>query len=110
MNHTTHSILIVAVLSVVTAALRFFPFICFPSGRPIPKSLTYLGNVLPGAIMGMLMIYCFKSTPVLSFPFALPELITTVVIVGTYLWKRNSLVSIGLGTILYMLLVQLVFV
>lgn len=110
MINTTHSLLIIAVLAVVTAALRFFPFLCFPSGRPIPKALAYLGNVLPGAIMGMLMVYCFKSTPVLSYPHALPEIITTVVIVGTYLWKRNTLVSIGLGTVLYMLLVQFIFV
>lgn len=110
MNNMIHSLLLILVISLVTVALRFLPFICFPADRPIPKSLSYLGSVLPGAIMGMLVIYCFKSTVVFSYPFALPELIATVLVVILYLWKRNSLLSIGLGTIVYMILVQFVFV
>jgi branched-subunit amino acid transport protein AzlD len=105
-----HSLALIAVVSLVTVAIRFLPFALFRGGRPIPKTLEYLGGVLPGAIMGMLVVYCFKSTVVTAWPFALPELIATAVVVGLYLWKRNTLLSIGVGTVLYMALVQLVFV
>lgn len=109
MINTSHSLILIAVMAGVTALLRFLPFIIFSNGN-IPKPLRYLGEVLPGAIIGMLVVYCFKSTVVLSYPFALPELIATAVVVGLYLWKRNVLVSVGVGTVLYMILIQVVFI
>lgn len=108
--NTYHSLLLIGVISLVTIVIRFLPFVIFHDDSRTPKALEYLGNVLPGAIMGMLVIYCFKSTVVTSWPFALPELIATAVVVLSYLWKRNTLLSIGGGTILYMVLVQIVFV
>lgn len=110
MSGTMYTIIMVAIIALVTALLRFLPFLIFRSESNTPKALYYLGAVLPGAIMGMLVVYCFKSTVVLSWPYALPELIATAVVVGTYLWKKNSLISIGVGTVLYMVLVQFVFV
>lgn len=109
MINTVHSLLLIAVMAGVTAALRFLPFIIFRSGH-IPKALMYLGNVLPGAIIGMLVVYCFKTTTVIAYPHALPELIAAVVVVGLYVWKKNVLISVGVGTVLYMVLVQVVFV
>lgn len=109
MNGVAHSLLLVFVISLVTVVLRFLPFVVFRDADKTPKALAYLGSVLPGAIMGMLVIYCFKSTTILTWPFALPELIATVVVVGLYLWKRNTLLSIGVGTVLYMVLIQAVF-
>jgi branched-subunit amino acid transport protein AzlD len=105
-----YSLALIAVVALVTVAIRFLPFALFRGDRPIPKTLEYLGGVLPGAIMGMLVVYCFKSTVVTAWPFALPELIATAVVVALYLWKRNTLLSIGVGTVLYMALVQLVFI
>lgn len=110
MNQTLFTIIMVAIIAIVTMLLRFLPFLIFRSESSTPKALHYLGSVLPGAIMGMLVVYCFKSTVVTSWPYALPELIATAVVVITYLWKKNSLISIGIGTVLYMVLVQLVFV
>lgn len=110
MHNNLYSFIMVCVIALITAALRFLPFLLFRSEASTPKALTYLGNVLPGAIMGMLVVYCFKSTVLTAWPFALPELIATVVVVGLYLWKHNALLSIGTGTVLYMLLVQVVFV
>lgn len=107
--NTIHSLLLIAVMALVTALLRFTPFIIFRSDEKTPKALTYLGTVLPGAIMGMLVVYCFKDTVVTSWPFALPELIAGAVVVGLYLWKKNTLLSVGVGTVLYMALVQVVF-
>lgn len=109
MNELVHSFLLVAVISAVTVAIRFLPFLIFHDSSRTPKALEYLGGVLPGATMGMLVVYCFKGTAVTAWPFALPELIATAAVVGLYLWKRNTLLSIGAGTILYMVLVQTVF-
>ena len=109
MSGTIHSFLLIAVISLVTALTRFLPFLLFGEGRKMPKALEYLGSVLPGAIMGMLVVYCFKSTAVTVYPFALPELLATALVVGLYLWKRNTLLSIALGTVFYMVLVQKVW-
>lgn len=69
----------------------------------------YLGKVLPPAVIGMLVVYCFKSMRLTAFPFGLPELIAGAVVVLLHIWKRNNLLSIGVGTVLYMVLVQTVF-
>lgn len=109
MSSVLYSLLLIAVVSAVTAFIRFLPFVVFRDSSKTPKALEYLGGVLPGATMGMLVVYCFKGTVVTAWPFALPELIATAAVVATYLWKRNILISIGLGTVLYMVLVQSVF-
>ena len=69
----------------------------------------YLGVVLPGAVIAMLVVYCFKSATPLVWPHALPELIAGAYVVLVHYWKHNLVLSIGGGTVLYMLLVQLVF-
>lgn len=104
-----HSAGLVAVMALVTAGLRFLPFLIFGEKRPTPRLITYLGKVLPYAIMGMLVVYCLKSASPLEYPYALPELIGCACVVLLHLWKRNTLLSIGGGTVCYMLLLQLVF-
>ena len=104
-----HDILLVAVAVLVTMATRFLPFLIFGEKRKTPPVIEYLGTVLPCAIMGMLVVYCLKDVSFLSTPFGLPELISCVVVAALHVWKRNSLLSIGGGTVCYMLLVQLVF-
>ena len=108
-EQTLHSLLIVVVASVVTAALRFIPFLVFGRGKQTPPIISYLGRVLPCAIMGMLVVYCMKDVPFLSAPFGAPEIIGCAIVALLHIWKRNSLLSIGVGTVCYMLLVQLVF-
>lgn len=104
-----HSMILVAIMSLVTIALRFLPFLIFGENRETPPIVTYLGKVLPYAIMGMLVIYCLKGISFASAPFGLPELISCAAVALLHLWKRNTLLSIGGGTVCYMLLVQLVF-
>ena len=99
----------VAVSAAVTAFLRFLPFLLLRKGHKTPAIITYLGKVLPCAIMGMLVVYCLKDVSFLRSPFGLPEIISCVVVAALHVWKRNSLLSIGGGTVCYMLLVQLVF-
>ena len=104
------SLLIIAVVSVTTFATRAIPFLIFPKGKEIPPLVKYLGGALPPAVIGMLVIYCLKDVNLFAAPFALPEMIAGVVVVILHIWKRNNLLSIGVGTVLYMVLVQGVFV
>lgn len=104
-----HSLLLVGVVALVTAALRFAPFVLFAGKRKLPAALAYLGKVLPGAIMGMLVVYCFRSVPLAAPTFGLPEWICGAAVLGLHLWRRNTLLSVAGGTVLYMFLVQVVF-
>ena len=104
-----HSFWIVAAGVLVTAATRFLPFLLFDRGRKTPPFLTYLGKVLPCAIMGMLVVYCLKDINLTAAPFGIPECIGCAVVAALHSWKRNTLLSIGAGTVCYMLLVQFVF-
>ena len=99
----------IAVMALVTAGLRFLPFFIFGENRKTPPLISYLGRVLPYAIMGMLVVYCLKDVSVISAPFGIPEAIGCAVVALLHIWKRNTLLSIGAGTVCYMLLVQLVF-
>lgn len=103
-----HTWTLVAVIALVTAALRFFPFLVFRSGKT-PRIVARLGKTLPYAIMGMLVVYCLKGTSVTTLSGILPPLISCAVVGVLHVWKRNTLISIVCGTVCYMLLVQLVF-
>ena len=98
---------IILTMAGVTALLRFLPFLVFR--KSTPPYIAYLGRVLPPALIGMLVIYCFKDVNFTAAPHGLPELISAVCIVILQVWKRSSLVSILGGTAIYMILVQLVF-
>lgn len=104
-----YDVLMLVVLVLVTMATRFLPFLIFGEKRKTPDLVLYLGKVLPFAIMGMLVVYSLKDTSVLTSPYGIPELIGCGVVALLHIWKRNSLLSIGVGTVVYMLLVQLVF-
>ena len=109
-EQTLHALLIVVVASAVTAALRFIPFLVFGRGKQTPPIISYLGRVLPCAIMGMLVVYCMKDVPFFSAPYGAPELLAILFVVIVHKWKHNTLLSVAGGTICYMLLVQMVFV
>ena len=104
-----HDVWLIVVAAVVTALTRFLPFLIFRKKESTPAIITYLGQVLPCAIMGMLVVYCMKDVRFLAAPFGIPELIGCAIVALLHIWKRNSLLSIGVGTVCYMLLVQLVF-
>lgn len=105
----TQQIIIVAMVVLGTMITRFLPFIVFPAGKPTPKYIQYLGKALPGAVFGLLVIYCLKNVSVFTGSHAIPELISIALVVVLHKWKRQMLLSIAGGTICYMLLVQLVF-
>ena len=99
----------VAVAALVTAGLRFAPFLIFGKGKQTPPLITYLGKVLPFAIMGMLVVCCMKDVSFLSAPFGIPELLGCAIVALLHIWKRNTLLSIGVGTVSYMLMIQFLF-
>ena len=105
----TMSFLIILAVALTTFATRVVPFLIFPKGKEIPPVIQYLGKVLTPAVIGMLVVYCLKSTSVVTAPYGIPELISVVITAGLHVWKRNNLLSIGVGTVLYMVLIQFVF-
>ena len=99
---TTQALLIALAVTAGTVITRFLPFLLFPDSRPVPKLITYLGRTL--------VVYCLRNVSIAAAPHGLPELISIAALTALHLWKRNVLLSIGVGTALYMLLVQVVFV
>lgn len=102
------SFLIIAVVALTTFTTRSVPFLLFPKGKEIPKTVEYLGKVLTPAVIGMLVIYCLKDTAVLASPHGIPEAAAVLTVAVLHIWKRNNFLSIGAGTVLYMFLVQAV--
>ena len=107
--HDLHSMMLVAVVAAVTMLLRFLPFAVFGKNKKTPEYITYISSVLPYAIMGMLVVYCLKDVSITAAPHGIPELIAGAVVVGLHLWKKNTLLSIVSGTVVYMMLIQCVF-
>ena len=103
-----HSVLIILVCATVTYLLRGIAFLIFGGKRKTPAFISWLGKVLPHAVMGMLLVYCLKDVSVTSFPFGLPELFACAIVVLLHIWKRNSLLSIGCGTVGYMVIVAFI--
>ena len=102
-----NAVILVVAMALTTAALRFLPFLLFE--KKTPPFVVYLGKVLPAALIGMLVVYCLKDVQIASATHGLPELIAGAAVVVLQAWKRNSLLSILAGTLLYMVLVQTVF-
>lgn len=104
----THIIAAITVMSVITILLRAFPFLVL-GNRKTPKLITYLGKVLPYAAMGMLVVYCLKDMNFAETGDWVPQIAAGLLVVLTYIWKKNTLLSVISGTVLYMVLVQTVF-
>lgn len=105
----TQLLITVGMVMLGTAITRFLPFLLFPAGRPTPSYIQFLGKALPSAALGLLVVYCFKDVSVLTGSHGLPELMAIGTVTAVHLWRRNLLLSIAVGTVCYMLLVQLVF-
>ena len=102
-------VLSIAVISAVTILIRALPFWLFNDKRT-PGWITRLGGTLPYAVMGMLVVYCLKDVSFADVSGFLPALISVLAVVVSYVLKRSTLLSIILGTLIYMALVQFVFV
>lgn len=103
------ALLIIFVSAVATFLTRALPFLLFPPHKKTPAFILHLGKILPFATIGMLLVYCLKDVSILTWSHGLPEAIALLAITGIHLWKRNILLSVGGGTVFYMILVQCVF-
>ena len=107
MTDNIYALAVIGVASIVTIAIRFAPFIIFRNEPP--AAVLYLGDVLPYAIMGMLVIYCLKDVSFVSGSYGIPELVSVFLVLALHKWKHNMLLSILAGTVCYMLMIQFVF-
>ena len=107
---TTQAIACIAVMALVTLLTRALPFLLFDRGEAPPQLILYLGKMLPPAVIAMLIVYCLKGVNLSAAVNWAPHAISVATVVALHLWKRNNLLSIFAGTILYMVLVQMVFV
>ena len=107
----TNSQMLITVFAVAagTALTRMLPILLFPPNRPTPPFVTRLQSLLPCAIIGLLVVYCLKDVNVFSGDRGVPELIAITSIALLHKLRRNVLLSIGGGTLVYMLLLQYVF-
>ena len=105
----TQQLITIALCTLATVLTRFLPFLVFREDRPTPPFIQYLGKALPLAIFGMLVVYCLKNVDVLSGSHGLPEALGILATGLLHLWRKNMLLSIAGGTVLYMLLIRLVF-
>ena len=105
----SHTLSVILVVAAVTLLTRTLPFILFPGDKALPPFIHYLDQVLPFAVMGMLVVYCLKDVQILSAPYGIPELISVLFVAFIHRKKHNLALSIGCGTVLYMFLVQVIF-
>ena len=100
----------ILIMAVVTFCTRVVPFIFFGKDKATPKYIEYIGNYLPPAVMAMLVIYCLRNIKLFMFPFGIPEVIGIIIVAILHIWKRNNLISILGGTVIYMIMVQWIFI
>lgn len=103
------TLIIIGAVMLGTMITRFLPFILFSNGKRKSAYVDYLGKVLPYAAVGLLVVYCLKSVSFMTYPYGIPEAAAIACIILLHLWKNNVLLSIGGGTVIYMVLVQTVF-
>lgn len=106
MHNTLYAALLVAVVALCTALTRFLPFLVFDGKRPVPPVIRYLGAVLPCAVMAMLVVYCLKDISFGSLLGWLPYAVSVAVVAILHICKRNTLLSIVVGTVCYMVLIR----
>ena len=101
-----HAMIIILVMGLVTLATRILPVLIFGRGEKVPDIILYLGKVVPYTAMGLLIVYCLRDVSVFEGSHAVPEGIAMAVVAGSYIWKRNTILSVVAGTVVYMARLQ----
>ena len=104
------TLVMILAIALGTAVTRYLPFLLFPQDKEPPHFIRDLTTLLPPAVMGLLVVYCLKGVSFTAAPYGIPELIGVAVTAALHLWRRNTLLSIAAGTVVYMVLVQFVFI
>lgn len=106
----TEQILTIAAAVLGTMVTRYLPFIIFPANKKTPPIISYLGKMLPAAVMALLVVFALKDVSFLSGSHALPEALAIALIILLQVYIKNILLTIASGTIFYMFLVQNIFI
>lgn len=96
-------------VSLVTGLTRALPYLLFGGKKELPVTVHYLGAVLPASIMIILVIYCLRNIDLTAFPYGLAELLSVAIVIVAQVTRKNTLLSILLGTACYMILIRTVF-
>lgn len=110
MNRNLYVFLAIMMMAAVTYLIRLFPFLVFGRSEKPPEFILYIGRVISPAAIAMLVVYCVKQVNPFLSPFGVPELIASAVVVVLHWWKGNPLLSIVVGTVIYMIFEQKIFV
>ncbi len=100
---------VIGTAALMTWLTRALPYLLFGGKRGVPSMVSYLGSALPPAIMVILVLYCLRGIQFTSFPHGLPELLSVGLVVLIQCWKKNTILSVALGTAGYMCLIRTVF-
>lgn len=106
---TAQSIITIIAFTAAVWLTRYLPFIIFPEHKEPPLIVQYLGKALPYASIGMIVVYCLKGVTFTAPPYGIPEFLAIAIVALLQWFKNNSMLSIGVGTVFYMFLVQVVF-
>jgi branched-subunit amino acid transport protein AzlD len=105
-----YGIITIAVVAVCTVLMRAVPFMIFGGKRSVPVKIRVLGKFLPSAIMATLVIYCLRGINLSQGNHGVPEIIASLLVVILHSWKKNILLSVSIGTVCYMLMIQYIFI
>ena len=100
------AVVIIFVMGIAVQFTRWLPFLIFDKRQELPPIINYMGKVLPAAMMGLLVVYCFKDYDFADAAVIIPALVAAVIVAVLHLWKRNMVLSIALGTAVYMVLIR----
>jgi branched-subunit amino acid transport protein AzlD len=108
MTGTVYFWVAIAVSAVITFGLRALPFVLFRGGRSMPDWMKRLGQILPSAIMAVLIVYCLKGAKSDLIGTGIPGIIAVLVVAVSYKWKHNTFISIIAGTAVYMVMLRVI--
>ena len=98
---------VILISAMITFGLRLLPFLIFRNGTDLPDRIKRLGEILPSAIMAILIVYCLKDVENNFMADGIWSLTAVLIVVVSYKWKHSTLLSILLGTVSYMLLLHI---
>jgi branched-subunit amino acid transport protein AzlD len=103
------ALLVIFTVAGLTFLIRYLPFALFSNLARPSAVLADLGRILPPAVIAILVVYCLKTIDFRQTGSFIPQLAAILIVVLLHGWKRNNLLSIGVGTACYMLMVQLIW-
>ena len=106
MMRSRYILLAIVMSALITFGLRALPFVLFRGGRSMPEWMQRLGQILPSAIMAVLIVYCLKGAKSNPIGIGIPGIIAVAVVVASYKRKHNTFISIIVGTAAYMIMLR----